>query len=91
MQPMDPMNQYDPATAALIAKQTMPHAPTGMVPQASPLDSIAKVAQQMMMQQAGKRGQPAPQPGQDNFMGQPTGPYDQAQSLSYLKPQGFGG
>ncbi len=94
MQPMDPMNQYDPATAALIAKQTMPHAPTGMVPQASPLDSIAKVAQQMMMQQAGKRGQPAPQPnGYDPVMGRGAsmGSPNQAASLNYLNPDSFYG
>ena len=69
MQPMDPMGQYDPGTAALIAKQTMPHASSGMVPLASPLDGIAKVAQQMLMQQAMKRRQ---QQGQASSLDSPN-------------------
>ena len=90
--PMDPMSQYDPATAAMIAGQGMPQAHP-VQPQADPFSGMNKVIQQMMMMKRGQQGQPGrpSQPGQDNFMGQPTGPYDQAQSLSYLKPQGFGG
>ena len=89
--PMDPMSQYDPATAAMIAGQTMPQA-NPMQAQAHPISGINKVIQQMMMMKRRPQDQPGSplQPGQDTFMGQPTGPMDQAQSLSYLNPQGFG-
>ena len=90
MQPMDPMSQYDPASAALISGQQMPAAHP-VQPQADPLSGMNKVIQRMMMKRGQQRQPGQPQPGQDNFMGAPTGSYDQAQSLSYLRPEGFGG
>lgn len=98
MMTTDPMDQYDPATAALIAQQSSPQSrvANAMMQQqgggiGGGLQGLGGLLQQLammkMMGKSGGMGGPRP-PDPVMGTGYPQSPMDQASSLSYLAPKG---